>query len=105
MTSPPHFDHIGWRKQIDIWKANEIEKPEFVHKEWTWNHNSWSYEGVHTFENHLVWFRQTNNPHGSTGGTQSFKDFLKRGPMVTGASSEQLLEIYAVVCTRLKIDF
>jgi len=68
--------------------------------EWTWNHTSWGHEGAHTYESRIVWFRHAHNPHASIGGNQSFQKFLNQGPMVSGASLEQLREIYAVARAR-----
>lgn len=50
-------------------------------QEWRWNVTQWGYDGVHTFEGHLVWFSHSHNPHAGGGAsTQGFAEFLQKGP-------------------------
>jgi len=100
-----HFDKNSWQKQIEIWREIGIERPTNLKKEWTWNHTDWSYHGAHTQTNTIVWYQECRNPHASTGGNQSFKDFVKNGPRIQGASLQQLLELYAIACVKCKIEF
>ena len=50
-------------------------------KEWTWNHTSYSHDGVHTYDGELVWYTHMNDPlAGGGAASQSFDDFLANGP-------------------------
>lgn len=69
-----------WEKEklrLESTKAKSIDPNK---KEWTWNHNSEGYEGVHLYEGQVLWFTHTHNPHGGGGANgQSFADFLANG--------------------------
>lgn len=80
---------------------------EIPKKEWTWNHQSgknWrSHEGVHTYERCITWFKD-----GYPGWTaasasqQSFEDFLKDGPSVSGAPQKVIDQIYELLGKKRK---
>lgn len=58
--------------------------PDFkARREWTWDVTPSGYEGVHTYEGHVVWFSHSHNPHAGGGAsTQTFASFLANGPPV-----------------------
>jgi len=70
---------------------------------WEWGKTSYKVDGVHTFEGKLVWFSQPTNPHAGGGAsTQSFDDFMQRGPQQAAIPDDALDELYDVVRTILE---
>ena len=100
------FKRIEMPKEpmLSIWEKEKLSlervKTEPINtnkKEWTWNHNSVGYEGVHLYEKQVLWFTHTHNPHGGGGANgQSFEDFLANGAACF-IPNEFRLELYEAV--------
>lgn len=69
----------GIRQRLEQ-RPTPSELPNDGRREWRWNETAGGYDGVHTFERNIVWFHESNNPHASAGGTQSFEAFMRDGP-------------------------
>lgn len=70
----------GWQKEKQSLENAASETPAVHKKEWTWNHTADGFEGVHLYENQVVWFEHSHNPHaGGAAREQQFEDFLENG--------------------------
>lgn len=87
----------NWQKEKRVLESVKKETPKTDKKEWTWNHNSDGYEGVHLYEGQVLWFQHSHNPHtGGAASGQSFEDFMENGAACS-IPSEFLKELYDVV--------
>ncbi len=86
-----------WQKEQQNLEIAKNKLANLNKKEWTWNHNADSYEGVHLYEGQVLWFQHCHNPHSGGGANgQSFEDFLQNGPSC-GMPDELFKELYEVV--------
>ncbi len=86
-----------WEKEKQSLKDIRITPAKPGKKEWTWNHNSDGYEGVSIYGEEVLWFSHAHNPHASGGAqTQSFENFLEKGPACS-TPSEYFPELFEAV--------
>lgn len=86
-----------WQKEKRDLEIVEAKPQDLNKKEWTWNEDNYGYEGVHLYEDEVLWFTHTHNPHGGGGANgQSFEDFLANGAS-NFIPGEFLPELYAAV--------
>ncbi len=91
-------------KKNDSNITGETENWSWVpEREWEWQEGTDTC-GVHTYEGQLVWWSRPSGPGGyrfENAGTQSFRDFLSSGPLVS-APLEVVNELQSILAAREK---
>ena len=66
-------------------------------RDWQWGHSATRYEGASLQRGKLVWYTTTRGGLGDASSSQSYRDFLERGPCCADVPADIVAEIRGVL--------